>query len=350
MNHLFRILAIVIYILLPWNISYGGVFNTSKSFDLLCVPQYIDHIKDDARFAELCSDSIFIANITDVNSNSSASKLCNLYSEIHGDKDDITKCLFTIQHLDSLARDVEWAKGILSVQPQLSYICHKLVEHGYSDYWDNTVYPKLKSHIDNYNLNKDLLNNINRNLIEFFLPESLSDIQSKIYILDIENAFNLSDESFCCTPLILNPEIEKQLRINFMNIYIHENLHNLHVSPELMEKLSELDCDPFYRSKEDIAQKHGEGRNEAFVVAAELFISRKLGIRDNQNVYEELSQYVDGSLVLAPIIYVNLSDRIPDESYNDFLIRLFDTGILRAGAIKDRYDKAMTAIQSEIDK
>lgn len=350
MNHLFRILAIVIYILLPWNISYGGVFNTSKSFDLLCVPQYIDHIKDDARFAELCSDSIFIANITDVNSNCSASKLCNLYSEIHGDKDDITKCLFTIQHLDSLARDVEWAEGILSVQPQLSYICHKLVEHGYSDYWDNTVYPKLKSHIDNYNLNKDLLNNINQSLIEFFLPESLSDIQSKIYILDIENAFNLSDESFCCTPLILNPEIEKQLRLNFMNIYIHENLHNLHLSPELMEKLSELDCDPFYRSKEDIAQKHGEGRNEAFVVAAELFISRKLGIRDNQNVYDELSQYVDGSLVLAPIIYVNLSDRIPDESYNDFLIRLFDTGILRAGAIKDRYDKAMTAIQSEIDK
>lgn len=350
MNHLFRILAIVIYILLPWNISYGGVFNTSKSFDLLCVPQYIDHIKDDARLAELCSDSIFIANITDVNSNCSASKLCNLYSEIHGDKDDITKCLLTIQHLDSLARDVEWAEGILSVQPQLSYICHKLVEHGYSDYWDNTVYPKLKSHIDNYNLNKDLLNNINQSLIEFFLPESLSDIQSKIYILDIENAFNLSDESFCCTPLILNPEIEKQLRLNFMNIYIHENLHNLHVSHELMERLSELDCDPFYRSKEDIAQKHGEGRNEAFVVAAELFISRKLGIRDNQNVYEELSQYVDGSLVLAPIIYVNLSDRIPDESYNDFLIRLFDTGILRAGAIKDRYDKAMTAIQSGIDK
>ncbi len=350
MNHLFRILAIVIYIFLPWNISYGGVFNTSKSFDLLCVPQYIDHIKDDARFAELCSDSIFIANITDVNSNCSASKLCNLYSEIHGDKDDITKCLFTIQHLDSLARDVEWAEGILSVQPQLSYICHKLVEHRYSDYWDNTVYPKLKSHIDNYNLNKDLLNNINQSLIEFFIPESLSDIQSKIYILDIENAFNLSDESFCCTPLILNPEIEKQLRLNFMNIYIHENLHNLHLSLELMEKLGELDCDHFYRSQEDIAQKHGEGRNEAFVVAAEVFISHKLGIRDNQNVYDELSQYVDGSLVLAPIIYVNLSDRIPDESYNDFLIRLFDTGILRAGAIKDRYDKAMTAIQSEIDK
>ena len=348
MNHLFRILAIVIYILLPWNISYGGVFNTSKSFDLLCVPQYIDHIKDDARFAELCSDSIFIANITDVNSNSSASKLCNLYSEIHGDKDDITKCLFTIQHLDSLARDVEWAKGILSVQPQLSYICHKLVEHGYSDYWDNTVYPKLKSHIDNYNLNKDLLNNINQSLIEFFLPESLSDIQSKIYILDIENAFNLSDESFCCTPLILNPEIEKQLRLNFMNIYIHENLHNLYLSPELMAKLDELVKDPFYNSWEAIAKKHGEGRNEAFVVAAEVYISKQLGLRDFQNVFDEFSQYVDGSLVLAPIIYVHLPYRNHNESYNDFLLRLFENGMLKAGAIETNYSAAMSHIQSQI--
>lgn len=350
MTHLFRLLAIIIFTLLPWNISYGEVFNTSKSFDLLCLPQYIDHIKDDSRFAELCSDSVFIANVSDVNSNCSASKLCNLYSELHGDKDDITKCLFTIQHLDSLAHDVEWAKAILSVQSQLSYVCHKLVEHGYSDYWDDTIYPKLKSHIDNYNLNKELLNDINQSLTEFFLPESLPDTQSKIYILDIENAFNLSDESFCCTPLILNPEIEKQLRLNFMNIYIHENLHNLYISPELMEKLGELDSDSFYRSKEDIAQKHGEGRNEAFVVAAEVFISHKSGIRDSQNVFDEFSQYVDGSLVLAPIIYVNLPNRNPNESYNDFLIRLFDNGILRAGTIKDNYDKAMSAIQSEIAK
>ena len=73
-----------------------------------------------------------------------------------------------IYNSDSVARDVEWAKGKLLVQPQLSYICQKLVEHGYSDYWDNTLYPKLKSHIDNYNLNKDLLNNINQSLAEFF--------------------------------------------------------------------------------------------------------------------------------------------------------------------------------------
>ncbi|MBD5356848.1 MAG: hypothetical protein HDR88_07580 [Bacteroides sp.] len=348
MNALFRFLTLVTYSLLSWNISFGEVFNTSKSFDLLCLPQYIDHIKEDTRFAALCADSVFVSNIADVNSNCSASKLCNLYSELHGDKDDISRCLFTVQHLDSLARDVEWAKDILSVQPQLSYILQKLVENGYSEYWDNTIYPKLQSHIDGYNLNKNLLNNIRQSLTDFFSPEFLSDTQSKIFILDIENAFNLSDESFCCTPLILNLEIEKQLRLNFMNIYIHENLHNLYLSPELMEKLCNLDSDPFYRSNEDIAQKHGEGRNEAFVVAAEVYISNNLGIRDNQSVFDEFSQYVDGSLVLAPIIYVNLPNRMPNESYNNFLIRLFDSGILKSGVIMDNYNNAMKDIQSKI--
>lgn len=348
MNQIFRDITLIIFTLIPWSLSFGEVFNTSKSFDFLCAPQYIDHIKADSRFAELCSDSVFISCISDVNSNCSASKLCNLYSELHGDKDDISRCLFIVQHLDSLACDIEWAKGILSVQPQLSYVMQKLVEHGYSDYWDNAVYPKLKSHIDGYDLNKDLLNNIHKSLSAFSSPESLSATQSKIYILDIENAFNLSDESFCCTPLILDPEIEKQLRLNFKNIYIHENLHNLFLSPELMELLGRLDNDPFYRSNEDIAEKHGEGRNEAFVVAGEVYLSYNLGIRDEQSVFDEFSQYVDGSLVLAPIIYVNLPNRIPDETYNDFLIRLFETGVLKSGVIKDNYHNAMKSIQSAI--
>lgn len=247
-----------------------------------------------------------------------------------------------------MACDIKWAKGILSVQPQLAYVMQRLVDSGYSEYWNETIYPTLKSHIDNYSLNHDLLEAINDSLTHFFFPQALPDTQSKIYVLDIDNAFNLSDESFCCTPLILDPEIEKQLRLNFMNIYIHENLHNLYLSPELMAKLGELDSDTFYRSKESVAQKHGEGRNEAFVVAAEVYISNRLGIRDPQNVYDEFSQYVDGSLVLAPIIYTYLTNRNHGESYNDFLLRLFETGILKSGAVETNYNDAMASIQSQI--
>ena len=340
-------LILLLVLLTAFN-SFGEVFNTSKCFDLLCSPQYIDHFKEDAQFAELCTDSVFISNITDVNSNCSASKLCNLYSEINGDKNDISKCLSVVLHLDSLACDIEWAKGIVSVQPKLAYVLQKLIDNGFSDYWDSTIYPKLKSHIDNYNLNQDLLDSINGSLIDFFSPQPLSDTHSKIFILDIENAFNLSDESFCCTPLILDPEIEKQLRLNFMNIYIHENLHNLYLSPELMAKLDELDKDPFYNNREAIAKKHGEGRNEAFVVAAEVYISKQLGLRDFQNVFDEFSQYVDGSLVLAPIIYVHLPYRNHNESYNDFLLRLFENGTLKAGAIETNYSAAMSHIQFQI--
>lgn len=135
-----------------------------------------------------------------------------------------------------------------------------------------------------------------------------------------------------------------------MNIYIHENLHNLYLSPKLMAKLGELDNDPFYNSKEAVAQKYGEGRNEAFVVAAEVYISKNLGLRDAQNVYDEFSQYVDGSLVLAPIIYVNLSRREGQESYNDFLLRLFEDGVLKSGAIETNYNDAMEFIKSQIKK
>lgn len=348
MEHIYKFLTFTLFVLISWIYSIGEVFNTSKSFDLLCAPQYIERLKDDARFAGLWSDSAFISNIEVINQNCKASRLCNLYSELKGDKNDISKCLHTIQHLDSLAHDIEWANGILAVQPQLSYVIQRLADHGYSEYWDDTVYPELKSHIDNYDLNPDLLNDIHTCLADFSFPERLPATRSKIYILNIENAFNLSDESFCCTPLILDREIEKQLRLNFMNIYIHENLHNLHLSPELMEKLGELENDTFYNRKESMARDHGEGKNEAFVVAAEVYVSRDLGLRDNQSVFDEFSQYVDGNLVLAPIIYVRLSDRAHGESYNDFLLRLFKSGALTPGKIEESYNDAMNTIKSHI--
>lgn len=54
------------------------------------------HTKGYTIFAELSSNSVFISNVKKVNSNCSASKLCNLYPKICGDKDDIAKCMLTI--------------------------------------------------------------------------------------------------------------------------------------------------------------------------------------------------------------------------------------------------------------
>ncbi|MDE6769653.1 MAG: hypothetical protein K2J78_08030, partial [Muribaculaceae bacterium] len=81
--------------------------------------------------------------------------------------------------------------------------------------------------------------------------------------------------------------MEKRFRLDFLKVYTHENLHRLKVSDTLMKKLEELKADDFYRENEAIANNHREGLNEAFVVAAEVFISHNIGRRDAQSVYDE---------------------------------------------------------------
>lgn len=67
-----------------------------------------------------------------------------------------------------------------------------------------------------------------------------------------------------------------------------------------------------------------------------------------KNVYDEFAEYVDGSLVLAPIIYVHLNEKDKKESLNDFILRLFDNGTIKAGSIKSEYQKAMNHIKSQL--
>ena len=135
--------------------------------------------------------------------------------------------------------------------------------------------------------------------------------------------------------------MEKRFRLDFLKVYTHENLHRLKVSDALMKRLEELKADDFYRENEAIANNHREGLNEAFVVAAEVFISHNIGRRDAQSVYDEFKEYVDGSLVLAPIIYIHLDEKSNTESLNDFILRLFDNGTISIGSVKSEYEKAM---------
>ena len=165
---------------------------------------------------------------------------------------------------------------------------------------------------------------------------------SRIYILgNIDNAFALLDETFCCTPLLLDPETARQYRIDFMQVYIHENLHRLSLSGELLDMLQTLyDNDDFYRTHEDRARAYGEGGNEAFVVAAERYVSRRLGRIDDKQVLDEFLVYCDGTHVLAPIVYRYLPDLRDGESFDGFLRRLLDRRI-RPGKVESQYRRAM---------
>lgn len=330
----------------------NSIFTTSKSFDMIASLQYFNKIKDAQRFHSLAMDSAFMSRLRHVNENVKASKLCNFYTIYGGDKNNTDSCVIFFNNIplnDSIiGSDADWVMNIAELQPEIAYCISSLNAAGYSDYWDNEIEPIIKRYINAYPVSEKTLNEIHDALTEFSGPEILPPTHSNIYVLNIDNAFNLSDESFCCTPLLLDVELEKKFRLDFLKVYTHENLHRLSVSDELMCKLDGLMTDDFYRENENVAQMHNEGRNEAFVVAAEAFISRKIGRRDNRSVYEEFKEYVDGSLVLAPIIYVHLPDKQKEESLNSFILRLFDNGTIKAGNVKAEYERAMKQIESKI--
>lgn len=314
--------------------------------------QYFDKIKEIPQFSHLAADSAFMRELNTVNDNVSASKLCNLYASFGGNRHDTDSCVvfFTLLpgNNDVIKYDEDWVNNIVDLSPQISRCLSAINASGYSKYWSSEIKPVLDGYINSYPVSEKAINAIHDAMTEFSGPEILPPTRSNIYILNIDNAFNLSDESFCCTPLLLDVELEKKFRLDFLKVYIHENLHRLSISEQLMQKLDELMTDDFYRDNENVARGHNEGRNEAFVVAAEVFISHKIGRRDNCSVYNEFKEYVDGSLVLAPIIYIHLPEKQKAESLNDFILRLFDNGTIKAGNVKVEYRKAMMKVETSM--
>ena len=322
-----------------------SIFTTSKCFDLIASLQNFEKLTDEDSFLRLSQDTTFIKALNAINEQVTASKLCNFFAKFTDERNDLDSCarFFNMMNVNSdiQSSNEEWIKQIRELQPELSICFNKIIDADFSRYWENVVSPKLETYISSYPLDVHLLNNIHNELDAFSGPEGFPDTQTKIYVMNIDNAFSLMDESFCCTPLLLNPEIEKQYRFDFIKVYIHENLHKLYISRELMSELELLMQDEFYRENEQKARGYNEGKNEAFIVAAEVYISRKLGRRDAQSVYDEFKEYIDGSLVLAPIIYTHLTDKSSNESYNDFLFQLFSKGLISSGKIKQSYTNAM---------
>lgn len=330
----------------------NSLFTTSVSLDMIASLQNFDQIKDAAQFTSLASDTAFTEQLMRINENARASNLCNFYSKFHGDKNNTDSCVTFFMNIpdnDSIIHsDEKWIKNIAGLQHELAYCISALNQAGYSSYWEKEVKPLLDRYINSYPVSEETLNVIHEAMTEFSGPEILPPTHSSTYVMNIDNAFNLYDESLCCTPLLLDPELEKKFRLDFIKVYIHENLHRLSISEELMKRLKEIEADEFYREHENIARQHNEGGNEAFVVASEAFISHKIRLRDDQSVYNEFKEYVDGSLVLAPIIYVNLPDKKAIESLNDFIIRLFDQGKIKTGSIRQQYENAMNQLMSKI--
>lgn len=328
------------------NREVPDIFHKAKALDLMVAIQNFNRIaKSDSIFAKLATDSSFISNISDINSCLRASNLCNFYMEFNGNPNSIEECAaFWESDTISYQENQPWTDQIVALRPKISNVINGLVDAGYSAYWSNQVNPKLDEYLDKYKIPNNRLDSIQSAFLDFAGPDSLSDAKSKIYIIDVSNAaFALPNESFCCSAILLDPEIQKQVNLNFLSLYLHENLHRLPLSQGLIDRIDKLKKeDTFYAAKEAEAKKHHEGGNEAFVVAAECYLSDILGIKSDAEVQQTFREYVDGTLVLAPIIYRYLPEKQPDQSFNDFLIFLFDSGKIKAGEIERQYQESLS--------
>lgn len=330
------------------------VFHTSVCYDMLSSFDKLEEIISQPFFANtLAKDSLFIKEVRTINQHVRPSNICNLYASLPSDKDDVSACLHFFSTLKQ--EDIptkfrgKYVESIYGVMPEILRSLEKLIVAGYPNYWQQDIYPKIKKQIDGYTFEEGILDKIHYELLRMAGDNTLGNDYAKIYILDIDNAFSLNDETFCCTPILLNKEIAKKYHVNFIHVYIHENLHRLHLSQQLVQKLENLyQTDEFYRTNEEVARKYGEGKNEAFIVAAETYISKRLGLRSDEEIYKELTEYVDGSLVLSPIVYLYIDQKPKNQSFDTFLVNLFNTKKIEANLIQKQYTEAIEKLKNDL--
>lgn len=328
------------------------VFHTSVCYDMLSSFDNYEELISNPFFKNtLANDLTFKTDIKSINQNVRPSNICNLYASLPSDKNNTEECFLFFKTLnkENIPEEFmgQYVENIFSVMPQILNVVEKLIDANYQKYWEEQVYPSLKRDIDSFTFEEGILDRIHKELIKMSGNGNLNDEYSKIFILNIDNAFSLNDGTFCCTSALLDKEIAKKYRIDFIQVYIHENLHRLYLSKNIMHELEKLyEEDAFYRKNENIARSYGEGINEAFIVAAETYISRKLGLKNNEDVFLEFKEYIDGSLVLAPIIYSLLPLKENKQPFDNFLLKLFETEKIKSGNIEKHYNEIMTRLQN----
>lgn len=82
-------------------------------------------------------------------------------------------------------------------------------EAGYGSYWKQKIEPKLLKSMADYAISPGFLDDIHLEINALSGPEPPDNEYPKTYVLDIGNAFNLLDKTFCTTYLLLDREMAK---------------------------------------------------------------------------------------------------------------------------------------------
>ncbi len=125
----------------------------------------------------------------------------------------------------------------------------------------------------------------------------------------------------------------------FVGIFIHLLLYNYSPGGSVLEHLEQLSKSQFYaRNLEMYKHYWGGGPYKDFIVAAEKYISVKLGVVSDEKAFHHLYTNQDGTSVLGVIIYDNMStEKLEGKTYDEFLSSLFEERVIEPATLEGEY-------------
>jgi len=336
----------------------GWVIHPSIKYDALCFVQAIGPDPMYSRFYEkerafwrsrLSSEALKALNALPV----SASHACLIASKTDAASiDDLIAffsdpAAFLAKHSGHLASEERQTicQDVAGWGGKMVSILQELQEKGFISYWQKEIRPRVEEWVRNMNgrLKKyDIARYIGQ--VESFLGEERlkGPKEARVWVAYFARplAFVLDQSNEIVVSVVPDtPRKEKQM----VATVVHELLHRFHHPPALDRSYQDLvQKDDFYRESRAILHAIWlEGDEEQYVAAADAFLARRLGLRDENETLQYLLSQNGGTLTLATVLYQALLTRKPKTSYGSFLAELFQQGSVTPGQLEEQYQKSL---------
>ena len=263
--------------------------------------------------------------------------------------DQVMDALEDLEQLKSLMletrpRDLEWVDSVFMRLGQSKALLQQILEAlkwtGYDEYWRAKILPvvsrkceELEAGLSDYSVGR-ILAEIN----DLLGPRYHLDFSPKpIYLtyFGYALAYRVPDNSS-----VHSFKADRPIETGkFVGTFTHELLHNYDPGESVREHLNRLLESQFLARNHEMRQYYwGTPSDEDLIIAAEKYISVRLGAVSDESAFHHLYTNYDGTSVLGVVIYDNMSaEKLGHREYDRFLLSLFHEGIIQPATLEDEY-------------
>ena len=223
-------------------------------------------------------------------------------------------------------------KRLLTVLSSLEHL-------GYDSYWNGKIEPvveerarEIQKQLSQYGP-QEIAHNVQDLLGSAYC---ISSEPKPIYLTYFSYAlvYHLPDDSSVHSFRSGRP-VDIQL---FASTLTHELLHNFVPGEELRAYYDELSSSTLFSKTREVLYGWGEPDTEDLIVAAEKYLMTEMGIVSSEQAFHHLYTNYGGAQMLAAIIYDYMDNgELGGETYERFLIELFESGGIRAQTVDKQY-------------